>query len=139
MDLEKLFEDAVDEDDSEKLEKFLELLMDCWVFFFLLEKEGQDTPISSENVEQIIFTGKDNPINIPTISDESGNNGVIYTNSDLAERSAEFKCKVGRMRGIKALEMFLDIPSIDAVYIQCDTCNVHIPKNEIRRIIESYA
>ena len=72
--------------------------MSRWVFFLLLEKKGQDTPISSGNIEHIISTGKANPINIPTINDENGNNGVIYTNSDLAVKSAEFKCKIGKMK-----------------------------------------
>lgn len=139
MDLEKLFEEAIDEDDSEKLERFLKLLMGRWVYFFLLETDGKDTPISSGNVEYIITTGKDNPINIPTINDENGNHGVIYTNGDLAVNSAEFHCKVGKMRGIKAFEMFRDISSIDAVYVQSTTCNVRIPQNEIRRLIAGTA
>ena len=84
MNIEKLFKEAVDENDSIKLKEFLDVLMNRWVFFFLLEKKGQDTPISSGNVEYIISTGKDNPINIATIYDENGNNGVIYTNIDLA-------------------------------------------------------
>lgn len=139
MNIEKLFEEAIEENDSIKLKEFLDVLMGRWVFFFLLEKEGKDTPISSSNVEHIISTGKNNPINIPTIDDENGNNGVIYTNSDLAVKSAEFKCKVGKMKGVKAFEMFRDIASINAVYVQSDTCNVRIPKKEIERLITSYA
>ena len=113
--------------------------MGRWVFFLILEKEGQDTPISSGNVEHIIFTGKNNPINIPTINDRNGNNGVIYTNSDLAVKSAEFKCRIGKMKGLKAFEMFRDIASINAVYVQSGTCNVHITKREIERLVSSYA
>tara|TARA_R110001599_G_scaffold300915_1_gene506299 strand:+ start:88 stop:507 length:420 start_codon:yes stop_codon:yes gene_type:complete len=137
--LEKLFEDAVNENDSGKLEEFLELLLDDWVYFFLFETEGKDAPISSDEITHIISTGKDNPINIPTINDENGNNGVIYTNSELTVNSAEFKCKVGKMKGVKAFEMFLGISSIDAVYVQSNNCNVHISKNEIQRLVAGNA
>ncbi|WP_257274941.1 hypothetical protein, partial [Endozoicomonas sp. SESOKO4] len=94
MDLENLFEEAVDENDSEKLEKFLQLLMKEWVYFFLLETGGRDTPVSTDKVEHIITTGKDNPINVPTINNEDGSHGVIYTNMELALNCAEFRCKV---------------------------------------------
>ena len=135
MKLEKLFEDAVDENDSNKLEEFLQILMGEWVYFFLFETGGKDTPVSTENITHIISTGKDNPINIPFINDENGNSGVIYTNSELAVKSAEFNCKVGKMKGIKTFELFLNVPVIDAVYVQSNSCNVHIPKTEIKRLL----
>lgn len=134
-----LFEEAVSENDSRKLEEFLELLMNEWVYFFLFEADGKNTPASSGNVERIISTGKDNPINIPAINDENGNNGVLYTNRELAVNSAEFTCKVGKMKGVKAFEMFLGVSSIDAVYVQSNNCNVHIPKNEIERLVAGNA
>ncbi|MCJ8314901.1 MAG: hypothetical protein HRU38_22360 [Saccharospirillaceae bacterium] len=135
MKLEKLFEDAVNENDTNKLEEFLQLLMGEWVYFFLFETDGKDTPVSSENITYIISTGKDNPINIPLMNDENGCSGVIYTNSELAVNSAEFNCKVGKMKGVKAFELFLNLSIIDAVYVQSNSCNVHIPKTEIKRLL----
>lgn len=88
MDLEKLFEEAVIENDSKKLNKFLQLLKNEWVYFFLLETIGRDAPSNTDKVEHIITTGKNNPINIPTINNEDGCNGVIYTNMELALNSA---------------------------------------------------
>lgn len=73
------------------------------------------------------------------MKNEKGNNGIIYTNSEVAVKLAELKCKVGKMKGVKAFEMFLGISSIDAVYVQSNACNVHIPKNEIKRLVASYA
>ena len=139
MNIEKLFEEAVDDDDSDKLEQFLELLMDKWVFFFLHEGEGKNTPISSGNIERIITVSKENPINLLTINNEAGNNGVIYTSSDLAVSLAEVDCKVGKMKGRNAFQMFLGVSNIDGIYVQANSCNVHIPKNEIRRLVSSYA
>jgi len=139
LDLEKLFDESVEEKDTEKLESFLGILMDSWVYFFLLEIGGKDTPVSSGELTHIILTGKDNSINIPTINNEQGNSGIIYTNKELAVTSAEFNCKVGKMKGLEAFQMFLGISSIDAIYVQSNTCNVHIPKKEINRIVERYA
>ncbi len=135
MKLEKLFEDAVSENDSGKLEAFLEILMDDWVYFSFLETDGKDTPVSTDDITHIISTSKDNPINILTINNENGNSGVVYTNSELAVNSAELKCKVGKMKGIKAFKMFLSMPSIDAVYVQSNSCHVHIPKTEVIRLV----
>ncbi len=139
MKLEKIFEDAVNENDSGKLEYFLGLLMNDWVYFFLFETAEKNTPISSGNIVHIISTGKNNPINIPTINDANGNNCVIYTNSELAVKLAETKCKVGKMKGVKAFEMFLSMSKIDAIYIQSNNCNIHIPKNEIQRLVAGNA
>ena len=137
MSIEKLLEEAVYDGDLDKLEKFLELIMDEWVFFFLHESQGKNTPISSGNIERIISINKENPINLLTISNEAGNNGVIYTSSDLAVSLAEVDCKVGKMKGRKAFKMFLGIPDVDGVYIQATSCNAHIPKNEIRKLVLS--
>ena len=137
MNIIKLFEDAVKEDDPEKLDQFLLLLMDKWVFFFLQESYGVNTPISSGDVVPVLTTSKQYPINLLTINNELGNNGVIYTSCDLAVSLSEVDCKVGKMKGLKAFKMFINTSDIDAVYVQADTCHVHIPKNEIRRLVAS--
>lgn len=139
LNIDKLFEDAVDENDTAKLEQYLQLLMDKWVFFVLLETGNNNTPVSSGNVEHIITSSKENPIKHLTINNEMGNNAVIYTSCDLAERLAEIDCKIGKMKGVKAFQMFLNMSSIDAVYVQADNCNVRIPKSEIARLITNNA
>lgn len=65
MKLDKLFEDAVSEKQSGKLEGFL--ASHKWVgIFFLLETNVEDIPINTKNIMYIITTGKGNPINILT-------------------------------------------------------------------------
>ena len=136
---ETLFDESVETDDDDKLEKSIELVMEEWVYFFIFEKEGMNTPVSTDKVDYIITTSKENPINIPLIKDDNGVNGVIYFTSEFAVKSAEFNCKVAKMKGSKALQLFLDQSAIDAVYLQSSNNNVHIPKNEIRRLLATYA
>lgn len=136
---EALFDESVDTDNEVKLEKSIELTMGAWVYFFIFEKEGVNTPVSTDKVDYIITTSKENPINIPLIKDSSGVNGVIYFTSEIAVKFAEFNCRVAKMKGKKALQLFLDLSAIDAVYLQSDYNNVRIPKNEIRRLLATYA
>ena len=118
MDIEKLMEEVIDGDDDNKYASFIDAILDHWVYFFFNEKDGSDTKPGKGNVEVVLFTSKDNPILVPFVENEQGINGVLYTNSDLAIRSAEFNCKVGKMRGKNAFKMFFDVKCIDSIYIQ---------------------
>ena len=140
MNVEDLFEEAIEQDDRDLLEKAIELLLDEWLYFFMWEKDGIDTPASSGNVVRVITTGKDNPISIPLISNKQSTLGVLYFTNQLAVNSAEFNCKVGKMKGRKALAMFKDIAGVDAVAIQStNQYNVRLPLSEIERVLDSYA
>ena len=104
------------------------------------EKPRINTTVSSENVVSIITTGKDNPISILLIKDSQGGLGVLYFTQELAVESAEFNCKVGKMKGRNALAMFKDLAGFDAVAIQStNEYNVRIPIPEIERVLEAYA
>jgi len=110
------------------------------LYFFMWEKPGTDTPVSSENVVSIITTGKDNPISIPLIKDSQGVTGVLYFTQEMAVKCAEFNCKIAKMKGRKALAMFKDLAGVDAVAIQStNEYNVRIPIPEIERVLETYA
>ena len=139
MNKDRLFEEAVDEDDPDKLELFLQKFMSRWAFFYIKEASDYKLPVSSGNVEQIVTVGEGLPINFLTISNEHGNNVVIYTNCDLAVGLAEIDCKIGKMKAGKAFEMYLNNSRIDGVYVQSNNCNVHIPKIELQRLVASYA
>jgi hypothetical protein len=140
MNVESLFEEAIMKDDRDQLERSIELVMNEWLYFFMWEKPGKNTPASSENVVSIITTGKDNPISIPLIKDAEGGLGVLYFTQELAAKSAEFNCKVGKMKGRRALAMFKDLAGVDAVAIQStNEYNVRIPIPEIERVLEAYA
>ncbi len=139
MALEKLFNESIDTGDDEKLEKAIGLIMSEWVYFFVFEREGVDTPVSTDKVDYIITTSKENPINIPLIQDENSTCGVIYFTSEHAKKCAEFNCKIGKMKGAKAFELFLDLPVVDEVCLQSSVSYVLLPNSEIRRLLEKYA
>lgn len=134
MDIELLFEEVIESKDDEIPAEFFEAILDHWVYFYFHETNDKDTKPGKGNVDVVIFTGKDNPINVPMVENELGRNGVVYTNSDLALRSAEFVCKVAKMRGIKALEMFYATKEFGGLYIQSDYGHVHLNKAKVAEV-----
>jgi hypothetical protein len=135
VDIEVLFEDIIESGNDEKASHLFEALLDHWVYFYFHETNNKDTKPGKGNVDVVIFTGKHNPINVPMVENELGRNGVVYTNSDLALRSAKFDCKVGKMRGVNAFEMFYATKDFGGLYIQADHGHIHLNKAKVAEII----
>jgi len=139
VDIEKLFEEAIESNDDYIADQLFNALLDSWVYFYFHETNGKDTKPGKGNVDVVIFTGKDNPINVPMVENESGRNGVVYTNSDLALRMADFDCKIGKMRGINAFQMLSATINFGGLYIQADYGHIHINKTKVAEVIGKYA
>lgn len=135
MDIEELFEEIIGSDDSNNESQLFDALLDHWVYFYFHETNGKDTKPGKGNVDVVIFTGKDNPINIPMVENELGRNGVVYTNSKLALRMAQFDCKVGKMRGINAFRMFYAVKEFGGLYIQADYGHLHLNKAKVAEVM----
>ena len=135
MDIEKLFEEAIESNDDYIADHLFDALLDSWVYFYFHETNGKDTKPGKGNVDVVIFTDKDNPINVPMVENESGRNGVVYTNSDLALRMAEFDCKIGKMKGISAFQMLRATSDFGGLYIQADYGHIHLNKAKVAEII----
>ena len=135
MDIEKLFEEVIESNDDNIANHLFDALLDSWVYFYFHETNGKDTKPGKGNVDVVIFTDKDNPINVPLVENESGRNGVVYTNSDLALRMAEFDCKIGKMRGINAFQMLLATRDFGGLYIQADYGHIHLNKAKVAEVI----
>ena len=135
MDIEKLFEEVIESNDDNIANHLFDALLDSWVYFYFHETNGKDTKPGKGNVDVVIFTDKDNPINVPMVENESGRNGVVYTNSDLALRMAEFDCKIGKMRGINAFQMLLATRDFGGLYIQADYGHIHLNKAKVAEVV----
>ena len=135
MDIEKLFEEVIESIDDNIANHLFDAVLDSWVYFYFHETNGKDTKPGKGNVDVVIFTDKDNPINVPMVENESGRNGVVYTNSDLALRVAEFDCKIGKMRGINAFQMLLATRDFGGLYIQADYGHIHLNKAKVAEVI----
>jgi hypothetical protein len=135
VDIEKLFEEVIESNDDNIANHLFDALLDSWVYFYFHETNGKDTKPGKGNVDVVIFTDKDNPINVPMVENESGRNGVVYTNSDLALRMAEFDCKIGKMRGINAFQMLLATRDFGGLYIQADYGHIHLNKAKVAEVI----
>lgn len=135
MDIEILFEEIIELGNDERSIQLFEALLDHWVYFYFHETGGKDTKPGKGNVDVVIFTGKGNPINLPMVENDLGRNGVVYTNSDLALRLAEFDCKVGKMRGINAFEMLYATKEFGGLYIQANYGYIHLNKAKVAEII----
>jgi len=135
VNIEKLFEEIIESDDSTNEQHLFVTLLEHWVYFYFHETNGKDTKPGRGNVEIVIFTGKDNQINVPMVENELGRNAVVYTNSDLALRMAQFDCKVAKMRGINAFEMFYATKEFGGLYIQADYGHIHLNKAKVAELI----
>ena len=135
MDIEILIEEIIESDDNKNEGQFFNALLGHWVYFYFHETKDKDTKPGKGNVDVVIFTGKDNPINVPMVENESGRNGVIYTNSDLALSMAQFNCKIGKMRGIYAFEMFYAVKEFGGLYIQANYGHIHLNKAKVAEVM----
>jgi len=139
VDIEKLFEQVIESNDDQCANLLFEALLDHWVYFYFHETNGRDTKPGKDNVDVVLFTSKDNPINIPMVENELGRNGVIYTNSDLAIRSAEFECKIGKKKGKSALEMLYGTKEFGGLYILSSYGHIHLSKAKVAEVISKKA
>ena len=135
VDIEKLFVDTIESEGNKNEIQLFEALLDHWVYFYFHETGGRDTKPGKGNIDVVIFTGKDNPINVPMVENELGRNGVVYTNSDLALRMAQFDCKVAKMRGISAFELFYATKDFGGLYIQADYGHIHLNKAKVAEVM----
>jgi len=135
VDIEKLIEEVIESNDDHIANHLFNALLDSWVYFYFHETNGKDTKPGKGNVDVVIFTGKDNPINVPMVENEYGRNGVVYTNSDLALRMAEFNCKIGKMKGINAFKMLSATINFSGLYVQADYGHIHLNKAKVAEII----
>jgi hypothetical protein len=135
VDIEVEFEEIIKSGKGERSIQLFEALLNHWVYFYFHETNGKDTKPEKGNVDVVIFTGKDNPINLPMVENKLGRNGVVYTNSDLALRLTEFDCKVGKMRGINAFEMLYATKGFGGIYIQANYGHIHLDKEKVAEII----
>ena len=124
MEIEKILGEIINEYDHAKVDILFESLQDHWLYFFFNEPKGKNTRPGDENVVVILQTDKENPIIVPLIKDENGCNGVLYTNGELAKKSAEINCKIGKMKGKNAFNMFYGMKGVDSVFIQGNYGNI---------------
>lgn len=129
-----MLEEIIIDYDPAKVDKLFESLQDHWLYFFFNEPEGKNTRPGEGNVVVILQTDKENPIIVPLIKNEDGCNGVLYTNSELAIKSAEFNCKIGKMKGKKAFNMFYGMKGVDSVFIQGNYGNILPRRSDLGRL-----
>lgn len=135
VDIENLFEKVIGSEECLNENILYDALLGKWVYFYFHESNGKDTKPGIGNVDVVIFTGENNPINVPMVENEFGRNGVLYTNFDLALRMAEFDCKVGKMRGINAFQMFYDTKEFGGLYIQAEYGHIHLNKAKVAEVM----
>jgi len=133
VEIEKLLKEIVESYDQRKVDILFESLLDQWLYFFFNEQNYKDTRPGKGNIEVVLLINKENPIDVPLIENENGKNGVLYTNLELAKKSAEFKCKIGKMKGKNALDLFYIIKGSDGVYIQGNYGNILAIKRDLKK------
>ena len=134
VDIEELMVEIIDGDKNNKTELLFKTILDRWVYFFFNETNDSDTKPGTGNIDVVLFTSEENPILVPLIENEQGINGVVYTNSELAVKSAEFNCKVGKMKGKNAFKMFYEMKNLNSVFIQSNYGFIHPSRKELAKL-----
>ena len=134
VDIEELMVEIIDGDKNNKTELLFKTILERWVYFFFNETNDSDTKPGKGNVDVVLFTNEENPILVPLIENDQGTNGVVYTNSKLAVKSAEFNCKVGKMKGKNAFKMFYEMKNLNSVFIQSNHGYIHPTRQELAKL-----
>ncbi len=132
--IENLLKEVINDQSEDKLNLLIDSLLIDWLYFYFIEKNGNDTKPSKGNIVSILTVSKEKPIDIPSIRNSDGNFGVLYTNREKVLKSAEFECKIGKMKGVNAFKMFNEIKDINFICIQGNYGNIKISKKEIMRL-----
>ena len=132
--IESLFEDVVNSNSVTKFTQLLELLLNKWLYFYVLDSNIKD---NDKSIIYIHSVTNENPVNIPIIKSTESNSGVLYTNKKIAIDSVEMKCKIGQMKGKDAFQMFYEIKEIDSIAIQGNCGNIKMSKVELMKLLKN--
>jgi len=139
MNSEILLKEIIDKYDYKKINQFFDIISKQWLYFFFNEINGKVKYQDEEDIVQLFKIDKNNPIVVPMIIDEKGRNGVLYLNRDLAIKSVEYECKIGKMRGKDAFDLFFEIEDMDSFYIQGDYGSILPSEKDVEKFVEIYA
>lgn len=135
-DLDSIINDIIVNNTDEKITHLVSCASENWLYFYIMEEE-KHLKSNSENVVEIISVDKENPVNIPIIKNTNESVGVLYTSKEKAINSIELKCKIGKMKGLKALQMFSELNGINIICIQGSKGYVQIKKETVVKLIKN--
>lgn len=102
------------------------------LYFFVID-DG-----SFSSVTEIVWTSKERPISIPTISKEDTVFGVLYVSKEMAISMKEERFRIVHTRGLKALEMMIGINEVNVIIFQGRNAHVAMECSEIKEIINYF-
>ncbi len=135
-DLEIIINDIIESNAEDKIDLLVSSSFENWLYFYIMEEE-KHLKSNSDNVVVILSIDKENPVNIPFIKNKNESIGVLYASKEKAINSVEFKCKLGKMKGLKALQMFSELNDINIISIQGNKGYVLIKKETILKLIKN--
>jgi len=127
--LDKLIENIHNYQRRSDIDEFKSELLKGFLYFFLIN-DG-----SFKQVTEIVWTGKERPVNVPLINEEGETYGVLYTNKRNAMNSKEDRFVIASMKGPKALELMRGIKNLTQVIIQGNGMFVYLDRSSIDEIL----
>ncbi len=88
---------------------------------------------------EIVWTGKDRPVSIPTIKHEGKMSSVLYSSKETANDNKEDRFRISYMNGLKALKLMRNIQGLNEVIFQGKNMSVTIGLSEIDILLNSFA
>ena len=102
------------------------------LYFFVIDNGTFST------VTEIVWTGKDRPVSIPTIKHGGKMSSVLYSSKETANYNKKDRFRISYMNGLKALEMMRNIKGLNEVIIQNKNMYVTIDLSEIDILLKSF-
>ncbi len=115
MDTEQTLEIISATNSVSTLRSLCQFLQDKWVYFYVID---DGSFVDAVGIEELVFTSKKRPVNIPTVYVNDLHNAVLYIHKSTAIERIKPEYRIGQMKGDKAYKMFLGEESITGMIIQ---------------------
>jgi hypothetical protein len=123
--IDELIEKISNYQNPTDIDEFKSEILKRKLYLFVID-DGSFLPVT-----EIIWTGKDRPVSIPTIKHEGKISSVLYSSKETANDSKEDRFRISYMNGLKALQMMRNIRGLNEVIIQGKNAHVRIGLSEI--------
>jgi hypothetical protein len=133
LDIDKLIDKIHKDHRSSDINDFSSEILKRNLYFFVIN-DG-----SFSSATEIVWTGKDRPISVPTIKNKDKVSGVLYLSKETAIAHKENRFKIANMRGLNALKMMSNVNGLNEVVIQGKNAHVTLESSEIDRIMNKFA
>uniref|UniRef100_UPI0013D8B65B hypothetical protein n=1 Tax=Endozoicomonas acroporae TaxID=1701104 RepID=UPI0013D8B65B len=102
MDTEQTLEIISATNSVSTLRSLCQFLQDKWVYFYVID---DGSFVDGVGIEELVFTSKKRPVNIPTVYVNDLHNAVLYIHKSTAIERIKPEYRIGQMKGDMAYKI----------------------------------